>query len=334
MSATILSSTTNIIWRLLELYDHDAASFFKDAGLCGITSGEAGSRLNYQINNMLWQKAGQLIDDDCFGLRAAECWHPSDLNALGYAWLASSSLRHAMHRLCRYCQMLSEGLSFAANDHIGNYVLTINYRSFAQGYAARNLCNMVILLDMCRMNHGTDLQPLAISFSNPPPSSLAQKMYRSYFKSPVIFNCAADSITFSKSSVDKALTSSNPHIAHLSDQLIINYLADLDSNNLSHQVKKIILQLLPSGKISRQQIAKKLRMSERSLQRRLQDKGRSYRKILDKTRQELAERYLADGKTSITEISFLLGFSETSAFSRAFKRWRGISPHLARYPQV
>ena len=72
-------------------------------------------------------------------------------------------------------------------------------------------------------------------------------------------------------------------------------------------------------------------MSQRTLQRKLSDIGLSYQQLLDETRHELARRYLDDQGKSVTEITFLLGFSEQSAFTRAFKRWSGMSPSAYRH---
>jgi AraC-like DNA-binding protein len=72
-------------------------------------------------------------------------------------------------------------------------------------------------------------------------------------------------------------------------------------------------------------MAKRLGLTARSLQRRLQDEGTSFQALRDETRRSLADRYLGQG-LSVAEISFLLGFSEPSAFFRAFKRWTGLTP--------
>jgi AraC-like DNA-binding protein len=71
-------------------------------------------------------------------------------------------------------------------------------------------------------------------------------------------------------------------------------------------------------------------MSQRSFQRKLGELGLTYQKVLDEIRHELARRYLDDQSKSVTEIAFLLGFSEQSAFTRAFRHWSGMSPSIYR----
>jgi AraC-like DNA-binding protein len=75
-----------------------------------------------------------------------------------------------------------------------------------------------------------------------------------------------------------------------------------------------------------QRVARDLGTSRRTLQRRLADAGASYQGLLDETRREAAERYLTESSLSIAEVAYLLGYSEPSAFHRAFKRWFGRSP--------
>ena len=75
-------------------------------------------------------------------------------------------------------------------------------------------------------------------------------------------------------------------------------------------------------------------MSQRSFQRRLRELGLTYRELLDQTRHELARRYLDDPAKSVTEITFLLGFSEQSAFTRAFRHWSGMSPSVYRGDKI
>ena len=87
---------------------------------------------------------------------------------------------------------------------------------------------------------------------------------------------------------------------------------------------------LPSGAVSEVSVAQALNMTTRTLHRKLVEKGISFRFLLTNVRKELVQRYINEPAYSITEISFLLGYNDTSAFSRAFKRWHGQSPTQAR----
>jgi AraC-like DNA-binding protein len=107
---------------------------------------------------------------------------------------------------------------------------------------------------------------------------------------------------------------------------MIEYLAQLDQDHIIQKVKAVIIDQLPSGNVTDETVARELYMSSRKLQRQLRNDGTTFTTLLTEIRQDLAQRYLREQHISLTEIAFLLGFSESSAFSRAFKRWMGVTP--------
>jgi AraC-like DNA-binding protein len=90
--------------------------------------------------------------------------------------------------------------------------------------------------------------------------------------------------------------------------------------------KASLLEQLSDGELSEQEMAEQLHMSRRTLQRKLAEAEMTYQRLVDETRRDLALRYIEDPRNSIIDITFLLGFSQQSAFTRAFKRWTGIAP--------
>jgi AraC-like DNA-binding protein len=126
--------------------------------------------------------------------------------------------------------------------------------------------------------------------------------------------------------VDKRLGGANPHLAALNDHVVQRYLEELGQDEITQKVKKVITEELPSGRVSDDTVARILFMSPRTLQRKLRQQGTTFRRLVLATRRALAEQYLAEGRYTATEISFMLGFSEVSAFSRAYRGWTGASP--------
>ena len=137
-------------------------------------------------------------------------------------------------------------------------------------------------------------------------------------------------MTFSLADVDKYLIGANPQLARLNDQVMIEYLAKLDKENIIDRVTAVIVDMLPSGGVVEESVAKTLNMSVRSLQRRLQQVGTTFRTLFETARRDLASTYVEDPEIELVEVAFLLGFSDQSAFSRAFKRWTGHTPSEAR----
>ena len=108
-------------------------------------------------------------------------------------------------------------------------------------------------------------------------------------------------------------------------------MASFFKDDIVSRCKAYLLRELTSGLPTAHQVASALGLSQRSLQRKLNELGLTYQNVLDETRHELARRYLDDPGKSVTEITFLLGFSEQSAFTRAFRRWSGMAPTSYRY---
>ncbi len=98
-------------------------------------------------------------------------------------------------------------------------------------------------------------------------------------------------------------------------------------------MRAFVIERLPVGIPSQEMVADSLYMSVRNLQRKLQVEGNSYKQILDDVRQQLAEQYLKEKQRSIGEITYMLGFTEPSNFTRAFKRWTGLSPQVYQKSQ-
>jgi AraC-like DNA-binding protein len=181
---------------------------------------------------------------------------------------------------------------------------------------------------MCRLNFGERLDPVSVSLMHPEP--ICSGDYFAYFRCPLHFDAPANRLTLKTEIMDKRLASDSPQLAQLNDQIMIQYLAQLDKENIVARVKAVIIEKMPSGKVTDQAIAEALYMHARSLQRKLKDEGTTFKTLLNDVRQELAYQYIRDSRLNVNEISFLLGFSDISSFSRAFKRWTGEPPSAYR----
>ena len=160
--------------------------------------------------------------------------------------------------------------------------------------------------------------------------STCQGDYYGLFRCPVRFDSEESVIVFSRVDVDYPLPAANRELAQANDRILSGYLANLTDDDLITRVKLAIVDGLPSGQSSDNAVAKAVYLTPRTLQRRLTALGTSYSKVLAAVRCDLAEQYLADPSRSMYEITYLLGFSELSAFSRAFKRWTGKAPSAIR----
>ena len=115
-------------------------------------------------------------------------------------------------------------------------------------------------------------------------------------------------------------------VAELNDRVVAEFLADMDQADLPTTVRMKMIELLPSGECDRERIASLLNMTVRTMHNKLDSAGTSYQQLLDDTREELAREYMQKKQLSVSEIAYMLGYTDLSSFSRAFKRWTGQSP--------
>jgi AraC-like DNA-binding protein len=122
------------------------------------------------------------------------------------------------------------------------------------------------------------------------------------------------------------LPTANTDLARVNEEIVASYLEQIEHGTVSKRVRTRLIEQLPSGHVSQESIASSLFMSTRTLQRKLQEENTSYKELLTETRHELAMRYMASSSSPVSEVAYLLGFSEVGNFTRAFKRWTGMAP--------
>ena len=326
---TFLASFGLIGLRLLEQHGIDRQRFAALLGIAAPGLIDAHQRLPVKLIDRGFELAGALIADPAFALRAASCWHPSYLGTLGYAWLASRSLRTGLCRLVRYARTLGTRSSCRCIDERGGlrFVLEHHRGANRSAYAIADFW-LSLVLGMCRSNFGAPLNPHSVRLRRPQPADTTP--YHDFFACTVRFGAADDSFLLAQHAVDTRLPCADAQLTAAFDTMLAEQLAALADADLATRCKAYLLERLSCGEPAQDELAGALGMSRRTLQRRLDAQGLNYKRIVDETRNELAHGYLAQADKSVTEIALLLGFSEQSAFCRAFRRWSGLSPSAYR----
>lgn len=324
----------HVIWRWLELHNLDAEQLF---GRHGLTKQDLQSH-SQRVPSDKWEaiatSAMEQLDDVCAGLSAGRCWHPSDLGTLGYAWLASSTLRTAFQRMARYMKVVGERGSLDIRD------TGMQFRvSLLQRRSDARLCEtiadfaMSLMFDMARENFGSSLNAVKLTLRRKKPDC-AKHYIDFYGCSDVQFSAAEDSFSLSLADADMALPTANKQLAGVHDQILMQQLASLDKGDIVARCQSIILENLTNGSVSTDRIARELHMSPRTLTRRLESQGTQLQKLVDETRRCLAQRYFSDPENSLSEVAFLLGFAQQSSLTRASNRWFGMSPKMYRHSRL
>ncbi|NIN61267.1 MAG: AraC family transcriptional regulator [Gammaproteobacteria bacterium] len=334
MYPTTISSWALVVAKTLEDYGVDSKSIFKQAGLNPSQLHDPDSR--YPVPGMvnLWLLATEATGDPCFGLNVVKHWHPTTLHALGYAWFASHTLKEGFERMERYVHIACTATTASLRETTDGYEFRLGvlpeYKP-SPDFAAVD-AGMATILHMCRQSCGEEFNPIRLELVRPMPDR-AEKFYE-YFQSQIIFNSDENQFLFEKYCIEKSLPTANVDLALANEKIIREYLNRLDRSDILTRVQTLLSENLTSGNITEKQMADMLNMSVRSLQRKLEEQGQNYKSLLDETRRELAIQYIRNSRYSINEITYLLGFSEASNFSRAFKRWTGSSPSHYRQTEL
>ena len=319
------------LWRTLEHYGVDP-SLAIGPELYSPGEEQDGGRVSFDAHNQAQARAAALVNDAAFGLRAAEQIHPSHVGALGYAWLASSSLATAIGRLSRYRRMMNERLQLRVEED--DTSLTVCMALDAGPISPEVLADFQLggLFLFSKMNFGTRLRPLRVTFRRDTPEDTSP--WDEFFGTVIRFGAPEDSITFSREDVSRKLTVSDRALVQVHESVLERYVGQLDRTRIVGRARAMIVDQLPSGAPTADQVAAGLSMNTRTLHRKLAAEGSGFRSLLTEVRKDLAGRYVKDPLYEITEIAFMLGYSDSSAFSRAFRGWFGQSPTAARRGQA
>ena len=323
---TLASAVFALAETLREDYGIDPEPVFAKVGIP--LDPPQSPELRYPLSSIrdLWAEALAVSGDEAIGLKTGFHANPTKFYAFGYSWLASATLLGAMQRLCRYYQLLSTAsVEIKLHELDDSYALTADFPEEANSPPKEGIdCGMTALLHLCDIIAEKEIRPLRIDLTC--PATVHPEAYRQALRAPITFNCKLGAFYFDKELLQEQLPGASPDIAKATDKIAEQYIETLDPHKIASLVRRLLVSLLPSGSADQDLVANRLNRSTSTLQRQLSSEGLSYREVLESTRRSLAEDYLGEGKHSHAQIAYLLGFSDQSNFSRAFKRWTTMSP--------
>jgi len=324
----LVVSWGNAIVQALELEGVESRSLFEVAGVPYQATTDPTMRIETRKITHLFKLAVEATSNPAFGLKASQRAHPGTFHALGYSLFASGSLQEFCQRLIRFFRLLSDNANHSVVEEKDAFKLCVERTN---DYLSHESVDgwLGVVASFCRSIYRPDFTPMRVTLQRPRPASHAED-FEQFFGCPVSFDAEETAIYFSKSDFLAPLPGGSPELARRSDEVVIEHLARLDKDDITRQVEALLVELLPTGDCSKEKIAEKLHMSQRTLHNKLVEAGRSYHGIRDDLRITLARGYLEQADMSISAITYLLGFSDTSNFARFFKRHYGTSPTAYR----
>lgn len=253
---------------------------------------------------------------------------PRHAGVMGYIGLSCDTLGEALLRFERYHRLVYDGNPASMFVHGDVVSLSWGIEHGMPGQLADETA-IAAFTTIVRQLVNNTLAPTAVNFVNPAPADPAP--YQEFFGCPVTFGGTLTHVTFPVSHLACRITHSDPGLRALLESQAESLLRALPSaDGFEQSLKEALVRSLHDGMPTLEQVATRLAISARTLQRRLGERHLNFQQLLDRTRAELARGYLLDGSLSLSEIALLLGYSEQSAFNRAFKRWTGQTPKALR----
>jgi AraC-like DNA-binding protein len=276
-----------------------------------------------------YQKAG-------LGLAIADLVQPSHIGIMGYLSLACQTLGEALSRFANYHRLAYDGNDMQVETLMGGSHPQLKISWGVSLGKPGQLVDETAIAVFTKMAARL-IQPAAlvldhIAFVNPKPKNLA--IYQTYFGCKVQFNAERTSVIFPLSQLAAALNHADPTLKLLLDNQAAALLAELPPlNQFEARLQQYLMHAIHHGDIQIDNMADKMGLSVRGLQRELQQRGESFQQRVAQVRETLAKQYLQDAALSLTDIALLLAYSEQSAFQRAFKQWTGHTPYQWRQQQ-
>ena len=271
------------------------------------------------------------IRDDGLPVHVARTVFIEHYSVLGFAVMTAASGREAIARVVRFAALVTNHGGRWETEETAEALRVRWQRSGPRslGHRVANESVLAEFLHVARQILGPELEALAVSFRHAAPADT--RLHAEHFGVSPHWQADTDELVLPRAILSAVPSFANPalsrHFEALAQRLLQELSPELDTTT---RVRVAIREALPDGEPASTTIAKQLGMSERSLRRALADEGESFRRLLEAVRKERAALLISDPRASLAEVAFSLGFSELSAFSRAFKRWHGRAPSEVR----
>ena len=272
----------------------------------------------------------QRTGDEQLGLHLGEAVRPGYYGVLGYLIMSCATLADALHRQARYAALVGNLGQVDLADEPPRPGLEPQVAHSWQPFLPQQQRQLSeeTLAGWVTFGHwisGLDIPPTEVRFQHAASADTSE--YQRIFRCPVLFDQADNALVFPKRLLATPLGQADAQVRLMLDAYADRLLGEIQQGpSVLDRARLELSRQLPEVGADLQQIAARLALSPRTLQRRLREAGLSFNHLVDETRQQLVVHYLRDPALELAEIAFLVGFSEPGSLARAFRRWTGQSP--------
>jgi AraC-like DNA-binding protein len=311
---------------LLDARGKSAAMILGDVGLDRTAVRQPESRIPFVKHVALLEAAAEHLEDPDFGLHFGSSVDPLDAGALAFMAANSPTLGAALKNLASYLNVFTEGSEIWIET--GDSFVDVGFRVIDQNverFGQLEEFALALLMNIARFVVGRRLTPERVERLH--HRRQGNEFFEQYFGSPVHFGQKRSALVLNKYVLDIPCRNADERLLRILKSHCDDLLKKLGQRaDLKQHLAHLVSSHLTSGPVTAKSVARELGMSERTIARRLSEQGLSFGQIVDDVRRQLAERYLREPDLRPSQIAYLLGYSEPSAFTRAFRRWTGRSP--------
>ncbi|OZC35836.1 AraC family transcriptional regulator [Marinobacter vinifirmus] len=282
-------------------------------------------RIPAGIHYQLWELAEQLTADPGVGLHAGQVIDPERMGLVGHVFFNCDTLGEAVVQYVRLHRLINESVTLSFEQTPEQAILT--WQPDNPAHYCRQDMDRTLAAALCRTRHfiHRGIEADWVEIAHPEPDYAAE--YQKLFGGQVLFGCGITRMAFASKHLGHRIPHRNPYVYSAVLKQVNAVLARLQTRrSFSRKVRRLISRQMATDRIDADTLARQCHMSRQTLYRRLKKEGLSFHDLVEQVRKDKALRYVADDQYALGEIAFLLGFSELSAFSRAFKRWTGTAP--------
>jgi len=286
-------------------------------------------RISLDAVTRLWLVAASHVADPAFGLRLGAETSVRDWGLVGYAVAYSSTLGSGLNRFAHYSRVVSDALVVRIDAERDAAWVRLDVQPALRAFRPAVDARLAAILAACREMVGAPVTPLLVQLSYKQPGDV--KEYERFFGAPLEFGALASSFLLRSEDLARRLAMADKTLVGYLETLADQKLASLGAErSLRERVHRALWAELSERTPTLEAVARTLGLSARTLQRQLRQEGTTFAKLLTDLRREMAPALLRDGRYGVSEVAFLLGYEDPSAFRRAFHRWFARSPRSFR----
>jgi AraC-like DNA-binding protein len=274
----------------------------------------------------LLEEAALITSDDAFGLHFGARGNPKNIGPLAYAVLNAPTIAAAIEIAGRYFHVHNEAVNMSVTGTPQLVYLRYVHSNVGLDKPRQfNEYSMAGALNVMRMMVGSHWSPREVQFAHDAPPNVSEHL--ALFGAPVLFGYATNAMVVEREFFDQTVPAADPRLFEIMRRYLDDVLVKIprEDGPLS-SIRKAIAETMRESSPNLGRVAQKLAASPRTLQRQLKRYGLDFKNLVNDTRRQFALDYLKDPNNTLTQIAFLLGYSEVSAFNRSFKRWTGKTP--------